>query len=254
MKRNNEFPPGNVSGTSLAFLKKVKNFRKRITLKFGNLANDSFRIMSIFLLLFIAKMSFFLEEGKASEKWKKINDEEGVEVFSRDVKGTSLVAFRGITDFDEPMEKIMWVLKDEKRRKDWVARYLKGATLEKKGPFEQINYQAVTAPWPVSNRDMIYSWKANRLSDGDIQIELKSVDYPNGPDTVGVRMKLHFSRFILNRRDNGGTRVTLEILSDPMGLIPKWVVNMIQKNYPVKFFRALKKQVKKPFVKKGTLP
>ena len=59
-------------------------------MKFGNLANDSFRIMSIFLLLFIAKMSFFLEEGKASEKWKKINDEEGVEVFSRDVKGTSV--------------------------------------------------------------------------------------------------------------------------------------------------------------------
>ena len=119
---------------------------------------------------------------------------------------------------------------------------------------EYVNYQAVTAPWPVSNRDMIYLWKANRLSNGDIQIELKSVDYPDGPDTVGVRMKLHFSRFILNKKPNGGTRVTLEILSDPMGLIPKWVVNMIQKNYPVKFFRALKKQVKKPFVKKGALP
>ena len=212
------------------------------------------QFMSIFLVLFIAQTSLFMGGAKASEKWIKINDEEGVKVFSRDVKGTPLVAFRGVTDFDEPMEKIMWVLKDEKRRKDWVARYLKGATLEKRGPFEQVNYQAVTAPWPVSNRDMIYLWKANRLSSGDVQIELKSIDYPNGPDTVGVRMKLHFSRFILNKRPNGGTRVTLEILSDPMGWIPKWVVNMIQKNYPVKFFRALKKQVKKPFVKKGALP
>ncbi len=223
-------------------------------MKFGYLASYSFRVMNVFLLLFIAQTTFSMGEGRAAEKWKKINDEEGVEVFSRDVEGTPLVAFKGITDFDEPIEKIMWVLKDEKRRKDWVARYLKGATLEKRGPFEQVNYQAVTAPWPVSNRDMIYLWKANRLSNGDIQIELKSVDYPNGPDTVGVRMKLHFSRFILNKKPNGGTRVTLEILSDPMGLIPKWVVNMIQKNYPVKFFRALKKQIKKPFVKKGALP
>ena len=212
------------------------------------------QVISFFLVLFIAQTPLFMGGAKASEKWIKINDEEGVKVFSRDVKGTPLVAFRGVTDFDEPMEKIMWVLKDEKRRKDWVARYLKGATLEKRGPFEQVNYQAVTAPWPVSNRDMIYLWKANRLSSGDVQIELKSIDYPNGPDTVGVRMKLHFSRFILNKRPNGGTRVTLEILSDPMGWIPKWVVNMIQKNYPVKFFRALKKQVKKPFVKKGALP
>ena len=223
-------------------------------MKAGNRRANLSKIMSIFIALFIGQTLFYISGAKASEKWIKINDEEGVEVFSRDVKGTPLVAFRGVTDFDEPMEKIMWVLKDEKRRKDWVARYLKGATLEKRGPFEQVNYQAVTAPWPVSNRDMIYLWKANRLSSGDIQIELKSIDYPNGPETVGVRMKLHFSRFILNKRPNGGTRVTLEILSDPMGWIPKWVVNMIQKNYPVKFFRALKKQVKKPFVKKGALP
>ena len=45
------------------------------------------------------------------------------------------------------------------------------------------------------------------LSNGDVQIELKSVDYPNGPETVGVRMKLHFSRFILNKKPDGGTRV-----------------------------------------------
>ena len=223
-------------------------------MKTGNRRAYLSQVMSIFIVLFIAQTLLYISGAKASEKWIKINDEEGVEVFSRDVKGTPLVAFRGVTDFDEPMEKIMWVLKDEKRRKDWVARYLKGATLEKRGPFEQVNYQAVTAPWPVSNRDMIYLWKANRLKSGDVQIELKSIDYPNGPDTVGVRMKLHFSRFILNKRPNGGTRVTLEILSDPMGWIPKWVVNMIQKNYPVKFFRALKKQVKKPFVKKGALP
>ena len=223
-------------------------------MKFSNLVDHSFRILNVFFLLVMVQMTLSMEKGRAGEKWEKINNEDGVEVFSKDVKGTPLVAFKGITDFDEPMEKIMWVLKDDKRRKDWVARYLKGSTLEKRGPFEYVNYQAVTAPWPVSNRDMIFLWKANRLSNGDVQIELKSVDYPNGPETVGVRMKLHFSRFILNKKPDGGTRVTLEILSDPMGLIPKWVVNMIQKNYPVKFFKALKKQVKKPFVKKGELP
>ena len=223
-------------------------------MKTGTLMSYPSNITKLFRTLFLIPILLISVKGEASGKWNKINEEEGVEVYSQEVQGTSLVAFRGVTNFDEPMEKIMWVLKDEKRRKDWIERYLKGETLEKRGPFEEINYQAVTAPWPVNNRDMIYLWKANRLSNGDIQIELKSIDFPNGPETVGVRMKLHFSRFILNKRKDGGTRVTLEILSDPMGWIPKWVVNMIQKNYPVKFFRRLKAQVKKPFVKMHSLP
>jgi hypothetical protein len=48
--------------------------------------------------------------------------------------------------------------------------------------------------------------------------------------------------------------VTLEIHSDPKGWIPKWIVNMVQRTYPIKLFKALKKQLKKSFVGKSPLP
>ena len=217
------------------------------------LINLPFKI-KLFLLVFSLAAPIYQAVGETNEKWVEINEEDGIKVFSRDVKGSSLVAFRGETEFEEPMEKIMWVLKDGKRRGEWIELYLKGRTLEERGPFEEVIYQAVDSPWPVNDRDMIFLSKAYRLKEDTVQIEMKSIDYPNGPETVGVRMTLHFSKYVFKKLKNGGTHVTLEILSDPMGWIPKWVVNMVQKNYPVKLFKALKKQVKKPFVKSHPMP
>ena len=67
-------------------------------------------------------MTLSMEEGRAGEKWEKINNEDGVEVFSKDIKDALSTLKESLILL---MEKIMWVLKDDKRRKDWVARYLK---------------------------------------------------------------------------------------------------------------------------------
>jgi hypothetical protein len=204
-----------------------------------------------FLFLFILGGAFSL--GWAAN-WVKINEEDGIVVYEKDIKGTSLVAFKGVTTFDEPMEKILWVLKDDAHKKDWIELYLKGHTLEKRGSFERVIYQAVDSPWPVNDRDMIYVSKAYRKGVNEIQISMESVTHPDSPPTVGVRMSLNFSNYNFKKLENGKTQVTLEIHSDPKGWIPKWIVNMVQRTYPIKLFKALKKQLKKSFVGKSPLP
>jgi hypothetical protein len=67
-------------------------------------------------------------------------------------------------------------------------------------------------------------------------------------------MLLNFSNYNLKKLEDGKTQVTLEIHSDPKGWIPKFIVNMVQRTYPIKLFKALKKQLKKSFVGKSPLP
>ena len=140
------------------------------------MGRPTFRIRLFFFIVCMGLTTFFQPRGEAKEKWHQINEEDGIKVYSRDVQGSSLVAFKGETEFEEPMEKIMWVLKDGKRRGEWIELYLKGSTLENRGPFEEVIYQAVDSPWPVSDRDMIFLSKAYRLKDGNVQIEMKSID------------------------------------------------------------------------------
>ena len=83
---------------------------------------------------------------------------------------------------------------------------------------------------------------------------MNSLDWPNGPKTVGVRAELKKSLYTLTPMGANMTKVEVEILSDPKGLIPKWLVNLIQKSWPHKTLMAIKAQVEKPFVKPIALP
>ena len=53
----------------------------------------------------------------------------------------------------------------------------------------------------------------------------------------------------MTMRDGGAsTYVVGEIHLDPKGYLPKWVVNIFQKDWPINTFSALRKHVKKPDV------
>ena len=201
-------------------------------------------------LFFVSAFSSFC----FAADWVKINEEEGVSVYEKNVTGSNLVAFKGVTVFDDPIEKILWVLKDVEHRKDWIQWFLKGDTLEKRGPFQQVIYQAIDSPWPVSDRDMVFLSTASKRPNGNIQIDMKSIEFEGAPKTVGVRIQLNFSKYVFRPLKDGKTEVTLEIHTDPKGWIPKWLVNIVQRKYPIKLFVALKKQVKKSFVGRAPLP
>jgi hypothetical protein len=46
-----------------------------------------------------------------------------------------------------------------------------------------------------------------------------------------------------------GTLVVAEVVVDPRGSVPKFIVNMVQKSWPHKTLTALRKQVAKPDIK-----
>ena len=58
--------------------------------------------------------------------------------------------------------------------------------------------------------------------------------------------ELRLSEFILTPVDGGkATHILATIGTDPKGMIPKWIVNYAQKNWPRDFFQGLKKQLTK---------
>jgi hypothetical protein len=60
-----------------------------------------------------------------------------------------------------------------------------------------------------------------------------------------VRANLIRSYFSFEKAANGQTLVISEIQLDPRGWIPKWVVNLVQKDWESDNFAGLRKQVKK---------
>ena len=186
--------------------------------------------------------------------WEEINDEDGVKVYAKEYADSPLVGFRGITVMDAPIEKILFVLATNEGREDWVDRLYVSTVLHQESPVEYTMYQAFALPAILSNRDYVYHAKAVRRGEDIVVLEMSSVEHPDAPETVGVRANLIKSRYVMTRLSPKRTRVDVQIQTDPRGMIPTWLVNLIQKSWPMKTLSGLRTQVAKPFIKAYPMP
>lgn len=186
----------------------------------------------------------------ATHTWEKVMIKDGISVFKTKIKNSDLVGFRGEAIIEAPIGKVIHVLVDNDRRKDWVDRLLQTKLIEKPGMYQQTVYQEFSAPWPVSNRDFVYSGGIFKIPNTNkIKLDFKSIDHPNAPKTTGVRGHLQSGLYIITPLNKNQTKIEVELISDPKGLLPSWIVNLVQKSWPYKTITAIKAQVKKPFVK-----
>jgi hypothetical protein len=188
-----------------------------------------------------------LTEVAHAASWEKIDSENGIDVFKKEVPGSKLHAFRGTALVDAPMDKVMWVLADNTHRTEWVDRLKKSVVLEKRSEYVAVIYQHFGSPPMISDRDFVYVAKAYSKSDGTAVLDINSTTHPKAPSTVGVRGTLEDCSYLLTRKGEK-TFVDVSIILDPKGALPAWVVNLVQKSWPMKTLTGLRNQVKKGFV------
>ena len=184
--------------------------------------------------------------------WRTIDTADGITVSKAVVEGSPFVAFKGETVMDAPMERVLFVLLDNDHRIEWVDRLYKNQLLESVSPYDYVLYQAFELP-VFSDRDYVYHGLATRdPGTGVVTLEMRSVDHPKAPPTVGVRAKLVDSRYVLTPVGPAQTRVEVEICTDPMGSMPAWIVNLIQRSWPRDTLNGIEAQLEKAYA--GSIP
>lgn len=178
-------------------------------------------------------------------KWEKVTSESGINVFKKEVAGSPFIAFKGDGVIDASIIRVVSVLIDASQGKQWVDRLKDSAVLEQTSLFERVQYSHLGTPPGVDDRDFVV--KAKLLIDQDnkrLTITLHSVEHAGKPPQPGiVRGELVHSSFLLVPVEGGKTRLIAEMHADPKGTVPAFVVNMIQKDWPINTIKALRKQV-----------
>ena len=188
---------------------------------------------------------------KLKGRWKLIKRRRGIKVYSMKVKGSPLIAMRGDAVLNAPLPKAVYLLHNVPLKTKWVSRLKKIYTVHTYSPTNLVNYAHYDLPWPVADRDFVYQTRLvidNKLQQ--IRWYTLSVSHPKAPKTVGVRGELLYSRYVLKPIDNGRkTFLRAEIQGNPKGSLPIFLVNLIQKQWPYKTIRGIRKALKKSFVK-----
>jgi hypothetical protein len=176
--------------------------------------------------------------------WEKIRDDDGITVYRSKVEGTSVLAFKGEGRVDVPLLKVAHVIIDPARGTEWVDSLAESRKLREISELEFIEYDRFAMPFLVKDRDFVSRVTVTPdPAAQDLRIEFISVDDESmPPNRRNVRGNLVYSVFHLRPEGENATRVEAEILCDPKGALPKWLVNLFQKSWPVKTLQALRRQ------------
>lgn len=184
--------------------------------------------------------------AESPDGWRKVHDENGVVVYQRDLDGVSTISLKGEATIDARVQDIFAIMANNAEAHEWMPLVRDKRDLRTVSPTERIEYTHIGMPWPMADRYFINQGKAEYRADGSIKISVKSVDEDPVQDASKVLGILHVSEFMLTPIDDGRrTHMTLEVNSDPKGLIPKWIVNVAQKSWPLDFFSGLTRQLTK---------
>lgn len=182
-------------------------------------------------------------------KWSLAKEVDGIKIFEANVKGADVVAFRGETTLNFPIERVVSSLADMERKKEWMHDLKEVRTLEILNPRVRIEYYHSGTPWPLSDRDFIYKAEFKYFPKAEtFVLNLKNAEHKSMPTRKGVvRGKIIESNYFISKTDKPGvTKMAVEILVDPMGSVPKWLVNIFQKDWPRNTLTSLKRLMKDP--------
>jgi hypothetical protein len=205
----------------------------------------------------LASALFVATVAQASDvPWEEIYTEAEVKVSRAEVEGSKLFAFKGDTVMDASRGQVLHVLLDNEHRVEWVDRLYTNSIVERSTTYDYVLYQAFDLPAMFASRDYVYHGVVTEdPTSGVVTLSMQSVEHPDAPETVGVRAELLNSRYVLTPLDGGSkTRVEVEIITDPKGMMPTWLVNLIQKSWPVDTLNALRGELSKPYAGNHPLP
>ncbi len=207
-----------------------------------------------FFLLFLIQVSSLFAIDINTINWVKISDDDGIKVYraKEPHPENGLHAFKVQTIFNFPMPKIISVLVDTPRKKEWVPRHIDTKYVQIIGPYERIEYTRYKAPWPFEDRDFVLHIKAEYDAlKKQFFVSMTSVKDKRMPKIKDVvRASSYITHVNLIDINSGkSTDAEMFFMADLKGNIPLWAMDIIQKIWPQKILSSLTKQLKKKDIK-----
>jgi START domain. len=183
--------------------------------------------------------------GHASEWQPVLTTSDGIQVFKKDASAIGLIEFRGIGVVEAPLPVVATVIFDTDRRRAWIKGIVESRILRWEGVDTFIEYDHIDMPLFFSDREFVsrIHMRFDR-SRKEVVFHFQPSDDPSAPHTGYLRGEMLKMTFLLSSIDEDrSTRIDAEVLCDPKGWIPRWLVNLFLEDWPKTTFRNLRKEV-----------
>jgi ribosome-associated toxin RatA of RatAB toxin-antitoxin module len=180
---------------------------------------------AVIILCYFLLVAFIQE--KAGEEWHLKKYEQGISVYTRHAEHSKLKELRSDFQVKTSLSSIVALLNDFESYPDWVYHCEKSYAALKISDKEFIQYQSVKAPWPVENRDIVIHKKFTQDPITKVVIQRINGMPDYLPNVAGhIRVKVFKATWIITPLKGGMVNLEYQLLVDPSGSLPLWLVNL----------------------------
>jgi len=204
----------------------------------------------------ILALALALTNPCARAEWKEIREKNGIRAYQQtEPNGSGLVTIRGTALVDAPIARVASVIYDPVRAAEWIDSLRETTIFKWNGDLEFLEYDHMGAPLFIKDRDFLCRVKISfEPAKKEMTFAYEDITETEAPsqykETRGVRGALNGTYYTLTSQEDGQKTFVLgEAHVDPKGSIPKWVVNLFQKDWPLTTLGNLRMQVAKPDIK-----
>lgn len=173
--------------------------------------------------------------------WKKVRDRNNITVFNRTTSEALFKEFKGVTKVDATIEQIVGILTNPTLCTQWMTYCEDSYFIDPPaGDPASFVYTVTDSPWPAADRDVVLASEHFPNTDGAyvIRFNARPEVLPQREDFI--RIELLRGTWTLKPEQDGTTRIIYQVLCNPGGNIPPWLINIGSVEQPYRTLKNLK--------------
>lgn len=186
--------------------------------------------------------------GWAQESpWKLKKETTNLQVFVREVPNSNINELKLTTTFEADLTTIAAVFKDVKAMPEWIYKCTESEWVKQEGEIDGVIYSKFDFPWPLNDRDLVA--RGDLVQDPQTKVLTSTMEalpnlLPLNPGVIRIpSMKIQWT---FTPIAPGKVFVEYQLLSDPGGNLPGWIVNTAIDKGPIESMEGLRRLLKNP--------
>lgn len=210
---------------------------------------------NIALITLLVSITCFTSFNSPQPDWQLKKSSDGIEVYTRDAENSDFKELKSVGHLKTSMTSIIALIYDWESYPQWVYKCGKSSTLKKISETELLHYQTLIAPWPATDRDFIVNIKIQQ----DVKTKIVLIKSYAIPDYIppvfdNIRIKEFTASWTLTPEKDGSIELVYQLLVNPGGYVPAWIVNMAMIDGPLETMLNMKEWVIKEKYQKAKIP
>lgn len=177
--------------------------------------------------------------------WELQRNDEQAMAYSRIDKASGLQVCRVETVMKASLNALVAMQRDAARIPQWMDG-VKSSRIVQEADNYYITHTLVPSPWPVKDRDSVVRSDIRQQEDGSVLIEFASVEGVVPLQKSYERVQNVKGYWCFTPLQDGKTRVEYEVMVDPGGKLPAWLVNRFALDVPYNSIKQMHKRVRDP--------